>query len=339
MHSSSLVLSKKIKAFEKKYVETYLQDRSRIEDCADTLEELFKRSSKLYMSLISFSLEAIHEIRSKVILYKEFLKLLYEDDLMRDVKMQNNKLQCSEDYEFVADIHKQTIKLWKMLLYWRKRRHMCYNTPFLTLDMNKIIRSINKINRYFEEKLSKNDFLKEKSRPLYKVVMLQVKETSLIIEFLKDLRRESLQQRHWLQIFNLIKAPHLKNSITFTIVNLREFHVQNYREEIGKIIEHANTELKYERVFKTIKDEWDKHELKIIPYKETMDSYILVNTETLSTAIEENLTTLENITQSKYAIHIKSEIEEQIKSLRLMLKNLEIWVNAQHHWINLDPIL
>ncbi len=47
MQSSSLVLSKKIKAFEKKYVETYLQDRSRLEDCADTLEELFKRSSNI----------------------------------------------------------------------------------------------------------------------------------------------------------------------------------------------------------------------------------------------------------------------------------------------------
>jgi hypothetical protein len=47
MHSSSLVLSKKIKAFEKKYVETYLQDRTRIEDCAETLEELFKRSSNI----------------------------------------------------------------------------------------------------------------------------------------------------------------------------------------------------------------------------------------------------------------------------------------------------
>ena len=160
MHSSSIVLSKKIKAFEKKYVETYLQDRSRIEDCADTLEELFKRS------------KAIHEIRSKVILYKEFLKLLYEDDPKKDGKLDLNKLQCSEDYEFIADLHKQTIKLWKMLLYWRKRRQMCYNTPFLTLDTNKIIRSINKINRYFEEKLSKNDFMKDKSRPLYKVVML-----------------------------------------------------------------------------------------------------------------------------------------------------------------------
>ena len=78
MQSSSLVLSKKIKAFERKYIETYLQDKSRIEDCADTLEELFKRA------------KAIHEIRSKVILYKEFLKLLYEDDPNAEEKLREN---------------------------------------------------------------------------------------------------------------------------------------------------------------------------------------------------------------------------------------------------------
>jgi hypothetical protein len=267
------------------------------------------------------------------------MKLLYEDDPKKEDKMSKNKLQCTEDYEFINDLHKQTIKLWKMLLYWRKRRQMCYNTPFLTLDTNKIIRSINKINRYFDEKLSKNDFMRDKSRPLYKVVMLQVKETSLIIEFLKDLRRESLQQRHWDQIFNLIKAPHLKASTSFTIVNLREYHIQNYREEIGKIIEHANTELKYEKVFKSIKDEWEKNDLKIIPFKESMDSYILVQTETLTTSIEENLTTLETIAQSKYAVHIRGEIKEQIQVLKLMLKNLEIWIKAQNHFIHLDPVL
>ena len=49
---------------------------------------------------------------------------------------------------------------------------MCYNTPFLLLDTNKIIRSINKINRYFEEKLSKNEFLRDKSRPISKVIIL-----------------------------------------------------------------------------------------------------------------------------------------------------------------------
>lgn len=47
MLSSSMVLSKKIKAFEKKYVQTYLQDKGRIEESQDTLEELFKRSSNI----------------------------------------------------------------------------------------------------------------------------------------------------------------------------------------------------------------------------------------------------------------------------------------------------
>ena len=70
-----------------------------------------------------------------------------------------------------------------------------------------------------------------------------------------------------------------------------------------------------------------------------MDCYILVNTETLSTSIEENLTTLENLSQSKYAIHIKKEIDDQLVVLQQMLRNLEIWVSAQNHWINLDPIL
>lgn len=51
MNSSSNVLSRKIKAFEQKYVAAYLQDKQRLEDCGDTLEELFKRS------------KAIHEIR------------------------------------------------------------------------------------------------------------------------------------------------------------------------------------------------------------------------------------------------------------------------------------
>lgn len=110
MTTSSDVLSKKIKAFEKKYVETYLHDKSRLEDCGDTLEELFKRS------------KAIHEIRSKVILYREFLKLLYENDENPKEKMASHKLSCAEDFETLQEIHKHTIRLWKILLYWKKRR-------------------------------------------------------------------------------------------------------------------------------------------------------------------------------------------------------------------------
>lgn len=69
-------------------------------------------------------------------------------------------------------------------------------------------------------------------------------------------------------------------------------------------------------------------ELKIVPYKETMDAYIIINTDNLSNAIEENLTTLESISQSEYANHVKEEILDQIKSLKIMLNNLEIWIET-----------
>jgi archaellum component FlaC len=96
----------------------------------------------------------------------------------------------------------------------------------------------------------------------------------------------------------LIKAPHLRNSTTFTIVDLKEYHVQNYNDEISQIIEHANTELKYETIYRSIQAEWEKLDLKIIPFRESDDSYLMVNTDTLSNAIEENLTTLESLSQS-----------------------------------------
>jgi hypothetical protein len=166
MQNSSMVLSKKIKGFEKKYVETYLQDISRYEDCADTLEELFKRS------------KAIYEIRSKVILYKEFLKLLYEDDDENKRRQVISKLQCAEDYEFLQDLHKQTIRMWKMLLYWKKRKNLCYTMAFLQLDVSKILRSLSKVTQFFEIKLKTHPFLKEKSRSIWKKVIHQVKDTS-----------------------------------------------------------------------------------------------------------------------------------------------------------------
>ena len=112
-----------------------------------------------------------------------------------------------------------------MLLFWKKRRHLCYKTPFLELDLNVILRSINKIKTYFEDKLPNNEFVYEQCEPLTKAIINQVKDTQVIVEFVRELHKDSLQRRHWVQIFNLIKAAHLKNSNTFTIVDLREYNI------------------------------------------------------------------------------------------------------------------
>ena len=215
-----------------------------MEDCAETLEELFKRST------------AIHEIKSKVMLYREFIRLVLPSneeenetggsrqqtsDLDRgftqnshlksqkaikvDTPVVGPKLSCEEDCDFLQEVHKHTIRLWQMLLFWKKRRRLCYKTPFLSLDLNVILRSINKIMSYFDDKLPNNEFVHQKSQPLTRTVINQVKDTSVIVEFAKDLHKDVLQPRHWLKIFSLIKAGHLKTSTTFTIIDLREYNI------------------------------------------------------------------------------------------------------------------
>ena len=78
--------------------------------------------------------------------------------------------------------------------------------------------------------------------------------------------------------------------------------------------------------------------MKIIPFKESLKDYVISNTETMSDAIEENLGTLETISRSAYAAHVRKEIGELTAMLREMLDHLDKWVSAQKYWVTLDPV-
>jgi hypothetical protein len=54
--------------------------------------------------------------------------------------------------------------------------------------------------------------------------------------------------------------------------------------------------------------------------------------------MEDNLTALEGIHSSRYSSHIHADVLEWVSSLKAMLRNLEIMVEAQRYWVNLDPI-
>ena len=69
-----------------------------------------------------------------------------------------------------------------------------------------------------------------------------------------------------------------------------------------------------------------------------MKDYVLVNTEIMQSAIEENLGTLENLQKSEYANHVADEIGVLVVKLRRMLRHLDAWIQAQKHWITLDPV-
>ena len=120
----------------------------------------------------------------------------------------------------------------------------------------------------------------------------------------------------------------MKNSTTFTIIDLSEYKIQNYSEDIKIIITHAFTESRYENVFKSIRAEWGEAHLRILPFKDSLKDYVIANTDILSDSIEESLGTLETLHKSDYAAHVRREIEELIAVLKQMLNHLDKWVQA-----------
>ncbi len=83
-----------------------------------------------------------------MVLYKEFLRILYEDDIDAKEKLASRKLSCVEDCDSMEIIHKNTLKMWKVFLYWAKKRHICFSMPFLDLDLRKIAKAISKVNKF-----------------------------------------------------------------------------------------------------------------------------------------------------------------------------------------------
>lgn len=142
------------------------------------------------------------------------------------------------------------------------------------------------------------------------MILNQAKETSTLISFLRDCKK-ALKPRHWAQIFTIIKAPHLKTSTKFTIINLREVHIQNYMDEVNKVIEQAEQETKYENIIAKIEHEWDYMKLKVVPYalshpgtstgprSQGSEAFVLADTEAIFDTIEDHLTTLETVYNSK----------------------------------------
>jgi Dynein heavy chain, N-terminal region 2 len=111
-------------------------------------------------------------------------------------------------------------------------------------------------------------------------------------------------------------------------MNLKECNIQKYSEDIKDIINQAHTEDRYEQVFLSIKDEWEKAELKIVPFKETLKDFVVQNTDTMIEAIEENINTLNGIGNSKFAQHIQTEISELENMLKKMLHHIKQLVLA-----------
>jgi hypothetical protein len=77
----------------------------------------------------------------------------------------------------MEDIHKNTIKMWKLFVHWITKRHLCYTTPFLEFDLKVITKAIAKVTKFLANQAEQSEVVAFKSQPITRAVNAQVKDT------------------------------------------------------------------------------------------------------------------------------------------------------------------
>ena len=147
MKQSCQTLTTKIKAFEKKYVEHYVDDSSKLQDPQSAISE------------IKYRQKMIDEIKQKVELYQDCINIMNLKDYFAQ---QANDITCFEDYEQLVLLHQYTLKLWQMLEEWRSRRTQLMQTAFIKLNFLETANFVEDSISFFEQKQYEDKVFRDK---------------------------------------------------------------------------------------------------------------------------------------------------------------------------------
>ena len=153
------------------------------------------------------------------------------------------------------------------------------------------------------------------------------------LEFWQEIQKDFVKDRHWCEIFKLLK-PELMYERNINIKDIMELPVKLYSLEIREILMQAKNEYKYEQLLGRIQYNVNNIKLHVIKYK---DYHILSEFDLACEQIEEDLISIETALCNIESIPYKDEFSEWKKKLSLMQNTIEKLLEAQKHWLSLEP--
>ena len=317
---NSAKLGRKIKKFETKYVERYLKEPERLQNTSAVVNELEKRE------------EALATMKQRVEAFEDF-----EKELSSVRGASAKELQCRKDFELLFALHCDTLKLWKLVGFWRTRMNQWLTTPFQDLNVFKMAKKLSMISERLRPDCYSSVLFLKTSESIAKVINEEISELLCMCDTLKDLKSEALKPRHWEIILKMIRKPHLMNQ-PFTLKELKECSISLYSSKISQITQEAKAESDHESLLSEIKDFWSQTKIQTESYKDRLDNYVISDTREIEEGIEEHMLIIEKLRKNFFLEHILVEVEEWKEKLETMKTVLGLWLASQKSWLELLPI-
>ncbi|RKP21179.1 hypothetical protein ROZALSC1DRAFT_20732 [Rozella allomycis CSF55] len=258
---------------------------------------------------IEEAFKMIEEYKSKV---KQMANL--EINLQKGLSVFKIEQQGSKDIEIIATSLDNLMNVWQLNKEFNEKWKEWKIQKFHELKIETIENIINEYQK-------RNNKLNLKEWDIWQSIKERLNQMKRVIPILKDLKNNSLRQRHWDKLRE-ITGRNIQED--FTLEKIVEINLDQYGDQINVMSEAASKELFIEQGIENIKKAWSELDLEIVPFKNEKGYFKLSSSDSISELLEDNQLTLSGFKVSKYFKPFQSQVDHWERTLSNIMEIIEL---------------
>ncbi|KAJ3290947.1 hypothetical protein HK104_006430 [Borealophlyctis nickersoniae] len=151
-----------------------------------------------------------------------------------------------------------------------------------------------------------------------------------------DLKSEALRERHWKQIFKVLKLDGKVSFSDLTIGHLWDVDLRKYETGVREVITIAQGEMALEEFLKQVKETWTSYELELVNYQNKCR--LIRGWDDLFSKCAENLNSLVAMKHSPYYKVFEEDASSWEDKLNRVHVLFDVWIDVQRQWVYLEGI-
>ena len=227
-------------------------------------------------------------------------------------------------------------KMWVLCSDYRFAEDDWMNGPICNLKPNDIAAQLDitykaafKMIKAFES----NDIQKR----VLEDCLAGIKAFREFIPAIDALSHESMQQRHWMELFDAMDVEPENDVRDISLANLLDLGVMKYIEKVFDISQSAQKDYKLRKTLSDMKKEWKTIVFELIAYKET-GTFVVKGVDDIQNTLDDHIIKTQAIRSSPYAKMFEKEARDWEGKLSFIQEAIDLLLACQRNWLYLEPI-
>jgi len=175
-----------------------------------------------------------------------------------------------------------------------------------------------------------------KDEPAYKALQSDLKNMSVSVPLVADLRHPAMRDRHWTQLMDATKIQFVIDA-GFKLGDLLALELHKFEEDVGEIVDQAQKEEKMETNLRKLDETWAAADLEFTPFKDSGVDLARMKDEDFE-LLEEHQVLVQGMMANRYMATFKESILGWNAKLMAVYDVNAILAEIQRSWSHLESL-